>query len=321
MQLQWRTLRRDADDGIQFDLKALAVSHDSSRLYLKIDGHRDWGSANEWVMFIFFDTTGHSQMSELMQAPSIMLGGYGNYFFQVTPTDTAIVPLDDFVITNNQVSLSVSLADLGYDFTDNSLIPISVIFSGKSTKLVLHDAIPDLHLNDSYLVYSIYNNQNLALDNSELFLGPGQSVDLKLSLNSGILRISEHGMLLLIQTNAPSQAIRYLHIFPIADSGVPEDDTRQIPSTICVFNNFPNPFNSSTMLKYGLPRAEWVSISIYNLLGKRIRVLLNEKKVAGFHTIKWDGRNDAAQMTGSGIYIARIEAGTFSGTQKLLFLK
>jgi hypothetical protein len=80
--------------------------------------------------------------------------------------------------------------------------------------------------------------------------------------------------------------------------------------------NYPNPFNSSTTIKYELPKASMMRLSVYDLLGREVSVLVNENKNAGNYEVKFDASNLA-----SGVYVYRLEAGQFVQSRKLLLLR
>jgi hypothetical protein len=84
---------------------------------------------------------------------------------------------------------------------------------------------------------------------------------------------------------------------------------------------FPNPFNPATTIAYDLPSDSAVSIVIYGALGQEVRRLVTEQKSAGRYTIQWDALDNFGRSVGSGVYIAKIEAGQFSASQKMLLLK
>ncbi len=84
---------------------------------------------------------------------------------------------------------------------------------------------------------------------------------------------------------------------------------------------YPNPFNPSTTIAYNLPSEASVSIVIYDALGQEVRRLISETKSAGRYTIRWDARDNLGRGVGSGVYIAKVEAGQFSAAQKMLLLK
>ncbi|MFN2373286.1 MAG: T9SS type A sorting domain-containing protein, partial [Cyclonatronaceae bacterium] len=80
--------------------------------------------------------------------------------------------------------------------------------------------------------------------------------------------------------------------------------------------NYPNPFNPSTNIKYALPEAASVSLVIYDLLGRRVAVLVNEEKTAGWNEMSWNTRGLA-----SGTYFYRLQAGNYTSVKKMMLLK
>ena len=95
----------------------------------------------------------------------------------------------------------------------------------------------------------------------------------------------------------------------IADEGV-------VPEKYELSQNYPNPFNPETVIRYSLPKAEEVSLVVYNLIGEEVAHLIAERKPAGSYTVKWDASNFA-----SGIYFYRLQAGDFAQTRKMVLLK
>lgn len=89
-----------------------------------------------------------------------------------------------------------------------------------------------------------------------------------------------------------------------------------IPMVFELSQNYPNPFNAQTTINYGLPEASYVTIDIYDLLGRRITTLINSEQPAGFHQETWNSQNAS-----SGVYFYRIKAGDYSKTKKMLLLK
>jgi hypothetical protein len=92
--------------------------------------------------------------------------------------------------------------------------------------------------------------------------------------------------------------------------------TTQVPKEFALYQNFPNPFNPSTTIKFDLPKDENVSLTLYNLLGQQVATLVNERRTAGRYNVQWN-----AQGVASGVYIYRIAAGDFIQTRKLMLLK
>jgi hypothetical protein len=86
--------------------------------------------------------------------------------------------------------------------------------------------------------------------------------------------------------------------------------------TFHLYRNYPNPFNPSTTIRFILPKACFVTLKIYNLLGKEVATLLRETRAAGEYSVQWNGENLAA-----GIYFLRMKAGEFIETRKLILQK
>ncbi|MCI0450845.1 MAG: right-handed parallel beta-helix repeat-containing protein [Candidatus Latescibacteria bacterium] len=85
--------------------------------------------------------------------------------------------------------------------------------------------------------------------------------------------------------------------------------------------NFPNPFNPTTTLAFSLKQAENVALTIYDVGGRRVRELVNERRERGAYKVVWDGQNDAGQTVASGVYFYKMVAGSFTDTKKMTILK
>lgn len=94
-----------------------------------------------------------------------------------------------------------------------------------------------------------------------------------------------------------------------------------LPVEFIVYQNYPNPFNPVTHIHYQLTDYEKVSIIVYNIVGQKIRTLISQNQTPGYHTVIWDGTNDAGQKVGSGIFIYRVNAGEYSVVKKMALLK
>ena len=85
--------------------------------------------------------------------------------------------------------------------------------------------------------------------------------------------------------------------------------------------NYPNPFNPSTVIRYTLHQSAPVTVSIFNIMGQRVRVLADQFQTAGFHEIPWDGRDDGGQPVASGVYFYHIQAGSENLSRKMVLLR
>jgi hypothetical protein len=93
------------------------------------------------------------------------------------------------------------------------------------------------------------------------------------------------------------------------------------PRTYVLYQNFPNPFNPATKLVYSLPQPSHVRLEIYNNFGRRIATLVNGLQQPGAYEYIWDAASATGNRCGSGVYLARLQAGDFSKTIKLLLMK
>ena len=86
-------------------------------------------------------------------------------------------------------------------------------------------------------------------------------------------------------------------------------------------NNYPNPFNPSTRIKYSIPINTSVSLKIYSLLGKEILTLVNEVKTRGEYSVQWDAKNSLGNKVPGGIYFYKLVTRDFTQTKKMILLK
>ena len=91
--------------------------------------------------------------------------------------------------------------------------------------------------------------------------------------------------------------------------------------TFDLAQNFPNPFNTGTLISYTLDRATEVELDIYSLTGQRVVRLVGEFATAGAYEVVWDGLDDAGRNAASGAYLYRLRTGEVSQVRKLLFLR
>ena len=96
---------------------------------------------------------------------------------------------------------------------------------------------------------------------------------------------------------------------PASITAVTEDHTYSLPQSFTLNQNFPNPFNSSTAIRFSLPSATDVDLAIFNLAGQQVSTLVSGERQAGSCTIRWDGRDDDGRELASGVYLYRLQTG------------
>jgi hypothetical protein len=90
----------------------------------------------------------------------------------------------------------------------------------------------------------------------------------------------------------------------------------QIPLSYTLMQNYPNPFNPSTVIRYGLPERNYVKLEIYNVLGQRVAILIDNEFEAGYHEITFD-----ATHLPSGVYIYGLQAGDYVESRRMLYIR
>lgn len=93
------------------------------------------------------------------------------------------------------------------------------------------------------------------------------------------------------------------------------------PTVFSLYQNYPNPFNPETSIRYALPQDAKVKLVIYDVLGKKLKTLVNEHQSAGFKAAWWDGKDEEGNQAASGIYFYRLETENFSEVKKMMLVK
>ena len=94
-----------------------------------------------------------------------------------------------------------------------------------------------------------------------------------------------------------------------------------IPLKYILHQNYPNPFNPITTLQYDLPENGLVNVTVYDMLGRQVKTLINQTQDAGFKSVVWNATNDYGKPVSAGIYLYQIQAGENISTKKMVLLK
>lgn len=100
-----------------------------------------------------------------------------------------------------------------------------------------------------------------------------------------------------------------------------KQDSKMKPSTPALYPAYPNPFNPETMISYSIPHDGIVKLTVYDLLGKTVRVLLNRRTEAGVHQIVWDGQDEAGRIMPGGVYFIRFQTEGGVQSRKIVMVK
>ena len=98
-------------------------------------------------------------------------------------------------------------------------------------------------------------------------------------------------------------------------------ESEGIPTEFALHENYPNPFNPTTTLRFDLPEVSSITLTIYNMLGQKVRTFNMNDTPAGFHSIKWNAINDYGDPVGAGVYLYQLRANQYVKTRKMVLLK
>ncbi|HEX7401423.1 MAG TPA: SBBP repeat-containing protein [candidate division Zixibacteria bacterium] len=115
----------------------------------------------------------------------------------------------------------------------------------------------------------------------------------------------------------------YCTIKYVQTSSAVKDETgdRERPSEFELSQNYPNPFNPNTKIEFTLAKAGFVTLQIYDVLGRKVRTLVSENLPSGYKSVMWDGKNDDGKDVASGVYFYQLKVGDFSEPKKMVLLK
>ena len=113
----------------------------------------------------------------------------------------------------------------------------------------------------------------------------------------------------------------HIEVYGEEMTGIAEEKLNGIPEDFKLLGNYPNPFNSSTAIKFGLPEGAAVKIEIFDALGRLTRVLADNTLPAGYHRIAWHGKNEAGETVSSGVYLVRMTVAGRTFDKRMVLLK
>ena len=104
-------------------------------------------------------------------------------------------------------------------------------------------------------------------------------------------------------------------------TGLNEQEKPEIPTDFTLEGNYPNPFNSVTTVRFGVPRTANVTITVFDILGRKVRTLADRDFTAGYHSVLWDGNDGSYRPVSSGIYLIRMQSGEREFVNRAVLLK
>jgi hypothetical protein len=211
------------------------------------------------------------------------------------------------------VTHSVS-GDLG-DYIAGGLFLQPNLVSGTVTLGGLAQGTPDLIFGYELTEYANW----VSLGHTSGSIAPGDSGSVWVYWH-GVDTEELHEGYLGVYSNDPVHPVENVHLMLDVLTGI-DEITEAIPTKYALHQNYPNPFNPSTTIKYDLKAKTDVVLTIYNVLGQKVRTLVNTNQAAGYQNVVWDGLNEFGEQVSTGVYIYRIEAGDFVKARKMVFMK
>ena len=96
---------------------------------------------------------------------------------------------------------------------------------------------------------------------------------------------------------------------------------KAVPQEFALHNNYPNPFNPATTMRFDLPIQTDAKIIIFNMLGQKVKTFYLKGVLAVYHSIKWNASNDQGDTVGAGVYFYQFQSKDFVKTRKMVLLK
>ncbi|MFZ5981021.1 MAG: T9SS type A sorting domain-containing protein, partial [Candidatus Zixiibacteriota bacterium] len=110
--------------------------------------------------------------------------------------------------------------------------------------------------------------------------------------------------------------------FIVGNNDYAEDEISPLlPGMLTLYQNYPNPFNPETVISFALPKTAPMRLEIFNILGQKVTTLLDRPMPAGINTVVWDGHSESGGKVSTGVYLYRLQSGSFTQTKKMLLLK
>jgi hypothetical protein len=112
--------------------------------------------------------------------------------------------------------------------------------------------------------------------------------------------------------------VDYVRVY---EASILSNQAETVPDHPGLLQNYPNPFNPLTTIRYDLPDDGFVNVTIYDMMGRTVKILVNEQQSAGVKSVQWDATDSFGKPVSAGVYLYQIKAGEFVQTKKMVLLK
>lgn len=320
----------DDDNQGPFDLGFTMPFYDSSYSSIRI-------CSNGFISFTSGFNTYNNTVIPNTNEPNNLVAPYwddltpvqgGRTFFYTNRRDSAIVTWD-------------STAHYGFNgrYTFETILTAdgNVVYQYKSMVGNINQSTIGIENASGTVGLQVAYNQNYVTDNLAVkFLYPifwlrvapfagydlaGEGSQITVTFDASGLDEGQYLGLISISSNDPHNSLLVLpctlNVSQVGAAG----EANNLPVAPSLSQNFPNPFNPTTQIEFSIPNAGPVTLSVYDLLGREVKRLVDSQMEAGKHTVIWDGKDASGRSVASGVYFYAIRAGSFSQSRKMTLLK
>ena len=167
----------------------------------------------------------------------------------------------------------------------------------------------------------LYTDDFFSFIQSGVFRMPNGNTLITVATDAKIFEVNNNDSVVWEYQLNDNQMIARAQKYPIDYFLSLNKDKEIFPKAYTLYQNYPNPFNPETTLRYDLPEDGLVNITIYDMVGRHVKTLVNGSQKAGYKTIQWNGTNDKNHQVSAGLYLYAIQTGEFRQTKKMVLLK
>ena len=216
--------------------------------------------------------------------------------FALSEQDSVYITMDNFATDSISFtwdeSIDVDGDELLYDFTASLIVNGQVKAEYNSSSLTIRE----MKIDHQSVFDEIFAAQAM--------LG---GIEWDVSVSDGIEEVMSQNGALTLGVNASAAVLSI--------------NGELLPEVFALHQNYPNPFNPVTTLRYDLPENGLVNITIYDMLGRQVKTLMDQSQDAGYRSVIWNATNDYGKPVSAGIYLYQIQAGKYISTKKMVLLK
>jgi hypothetical protein len=210
------------------------------------------------------------------------------------------------------ISTDTTLAmGTGVTSTNNTILPSADLGMNLDELYITHQLARTLDFRDDQTTQGVGATNNWQYehdDNWNLIEWP-MHYDASYSATSAAATHCTHG--------GPIGSTRWM----VHSAALATDNSVVLPRSFTLKQNYPNPFNPSTEIAFSLEQTSTINLTVFNVLGQKVKVLADGSKLAGTHTLSWDGRDEMGAAVSTGLYFYKLTDGNNSVTKKMALMK